>query len=206
MGCYLDDPEEKKLETIGRAYDHLELKIAGPDGSTVPLNTPGELCTRGWALFQGYLKDPQKTSQAIDPARWYHTGDLAQMDHEGYVKIVGRIKDMIIRGGENVYPSEIEDVILGHEDILDVQVVGAPDYRLGEVVAAYLRINDSAKGKSDEEVVESVKALCQEKLAKFKIPVHWKILDVYPATLSGKVKKFELRDRCKEDFELKLSA
>lgn len=203
---YVDDTFEHKTETVGRPTDHSEVKIVDRQGRTVPIGSAGELCTRGYMVFRGYLNDPEKTSEAIDQGRWYHTGDLAEMDEEGYIKIVGRIKDMIIRGGENVYPSEIEDVILGHEDILDVQVVGAPDYRLGEVVAAYLRINDSAKGKSDEEVVESVKALCQEKLAKFKIPIHWKILDVYPATLSGKVKKFELRDRCKEDFELKLSA
>ena len=204
--CYMNDNFNHKTDSVGRAVDHCELKVVDHEGKTVPIGQAGELCTRGYMVFQGYLKDEEKTREAIDDSRWYHTGDLVEMDSEGYIKIVGRIKDMIIRGGENVYPSELENIILQHEDVLDVQVVGALDYRLGEVVAAYIRVSDSAKEKSEEEVIEGLKKFCADEMAKFKIPKHWKILDVYPATLSGKVKKFELRDRCKDDFDLNLSA
>lgn len=212
IGCYLDDSINKKLETIGRAYDHLELKISGPgpDYKVMPLNTPGELCTRGWALFKGYLKNEEKTKQAVDSSRWYHTGDLAEMDEEGYIKIVGRIKDMLIRGGENVYPSEIESILLQHEDILDAQIVAAPDFRLGEVPAAYIRLKENSEvqekwGKlGEEKLIEELRNHCGEELAKFKIPQYWKFVEVYPTTLSGKVKKYELRDRCVGDFGIEM--
>ena len=146
----------------------------------------------------------------IDSNRWYHTGDLATMDESGYIKIVGRLKDMIIRGGENVYPSEIENCLLKHKDVLDVQVVGAPDYRLGEVVVAYVRVRDGvldthhSSGRTEDQIIKNLKEFCQPLLAKYKIPKHWKILDAYPATLSGKVKKFMLRERCLKDFDLEI--
>lgn len=200
-GCYLDDPIEKQLNTVGRAFDHIELKVVDSQGETVPIGHPGELCTRGWPLMKGYLKDPERTAQAIDENRWYHTGDLAEMDEEGYIKIVGRIKDMLIRGGENVYPIEIESCLLQHEYILDAQVVAAKDSRLIEVPAVYIRLQPNVS-VDEEQVLADLKQHCAQSLAKFKIPQYWKILDVYPTTLSGKVKKYELRARTETDFDL----
>lgn len=206
--CYKDDTFKNATATVGRAIDHIEVKVVDREGKTVPLGQSGELCTRGHVVFQGYLNDPEKTAEVVDSAGWFHTGDLVSMDEQGYLKITGRSKDMIIRGGENVYPSEIENILLQHEDVLDAQIVGAPDYRLGEVVAAYIRVKDVVKDsqKSDESVIADLKAHCSQHLAKFKVPIHWKIIDAYPATLSGKVKKFELRERCKQDFDLILTA
>lgn len=140
-GCYLDDPFDKRVNTVGRALDHIELKIVNHKNQVMPIGQAGEICSRGFGTFPGYLHDPKKTAEAVEH-NWFKTGDLGIMDEEGYVKIVGRIKDMIIRGGENVYPSEIEGCLLKHELVLDAQVVGAPDFRLGEVVAVYVRLRN----------------------------------------------------------------
>merc|ERR1712170_245483 len=162
-GCYLNDPWEKQAYTIGRPGDHMECKIVNEKGDIVPLGEPGELCTRGYQVFMGYLGDDEKTREAIDASRWYYTGDTASMDEEGYIKIVGRSKDMINRGGENVYPSEIEAVLLQHDNVLDAQVVGAPDSRLGEVVAVYLKL----KKDEGEISLQELKDHCNSQLSAF---------------------------------------
>ncbi|MFF6773405.1 AMP-binding protein [Streptomyces sp. NPDC012637] len=187
-----DDDLERRTGTVGRVMPHVEVKVVDPaTGLTVERGTAGELCTRGYSVMLGYWDEPGKTAEAIDPGRWMHTGDLAVMREDGYVQIVGRIKDMIIRGGENVYPREIEEFLYGHAKVADVQVVGVPDERYGEEILACVIPRDPA----DPPTLEEVTAFCRDRLAHYKIPRRVEILTEFPMTVSGKVRKVELRER-----------
>ncbi|MEI5007917.1 AMP-binding protein [Streptomyces sp. PmtA] len=185
-----DDDLERRTGTVGRVLPHIEVKVVDPvDGVTVPRGEAGELCTRGYSVMLGYWNEPERTAEAVDAGRWMHTGDLAVIREDGYVQIVGRIKDMIIRGGENVYPREIEEFLYGHPKIADVQVVGVPDERYGEEILACVIPRDPA----DPPTLEDITAFCRERLAHYKIPRRLEILDTFPMTVSGKVRKVELR-------------
>ena len=186
----IGDPIEKQTGTVGRVYPHVEIKIVDPaSGETVPRGTAGEFCTRGYSVMLGYWNDPEATAEAIDGARWMHTGDLAVMDGEGYVSIVGRLKDMIIRGGENIYPREIEEFLYTHPAVNDVQVIGVPSERYGEEVMAWVKLRDGAA--ADEEDLVS---FCRGRIATFKIPRYWKFVDGFPMTVTGKIRKVEMRE------------
>ena len=186
-----DDPLDKRVGSVGRVHPHVEIKVVDPvSGRVVPRGQSGELCTRGYSVMLGYWEDAEKTVEAIDPAGWMHTGDLATMDDEEYLNIVGRIKDMIIRGGENVYPREIEEYLYSHPDIIDVQVIGVPDARYGEEIMAWVKVRDGA----DELTAEDVRAFCQGRIAHFKIPRYVHLVDEFPMTVTGKVQKFKMRD------------
>ncbi|MCX4722877.1 AMP-binding protein [Streptomyces sp. NPDC090052] len=187
-----DDDLERRTGTAGRVLPHLEVKVVDPaTGVTVERGEPGELCTRGYSVMLGYWEEPQRTTEVIDAGRWMHTGDLAVIREDGYVQIVGRIKDMIIRGGENVYPREIEEFLYGHPKIADVQVVGVPDERYGEEVLACVIPRDPA----DPPTLDGIREFCRDRLAHYKIPHGLRILETFPMTVSGKVRKVELRDR-----------
>ncbi|MFG3282234.1 AMP-binding protein [Streptomyces sp. NPDC048111] len=186
-----DDDLERRTGTVGRVMPHVEVKVVDPaGGGTVARGEAGELCTRGYSVMLGYWDEPERTAEAIDAARWMHTGDLAVMREDGYVEIVGRIKDMIIRGGENVYPREIEEFLHRHPKIADVQVVGVPDERYGEEILACVIPRDPA----DPPTLPEITAHCRERLAHYKIPRLLRILDAFPMTVSGKVRKVELRE------------
>jgi fatty-acyl-CoA synthase len=185
-----DDSIDRRVSTVGRVHPHLEVKIIDPEtGLTVPRGTPGEFCTRGYSVMLGYWEQPDKTAEAIDSARWMHTGDLAVMDDEGYLNITGRIKDMVIRGGENVYPREIEEFLYTHPDILDAQVIGVPDERYGEELMAWVRLREGAEPLT----AEALKAFCTGKLAHYKIPRYVHVVDEFPMTVTGKIRKVEMR-------------
>ncbi|WP_030241065.1 MULTISPECIES: AMP-binding protein [unclassified Streptomyces] len=185
-----DDDLEHRTGTVGRVLPHIEVKVVDPaTGVTRPRGSAGELCTRGYSVMLGYWNEPEKTAEAVDAGRWMHTGDLAVMREDGYVEIVGRIKDMIIRGGENIYPREIEEFLYTHLKIQDVQVVGVPHDRYGEEVLACVIPADPA----DPPTLEELRAFCDGKLAHYKIPSRLRILDSFPMTVSGKVRKVELR-------------
>jgi fatty-acyl-CoA synthase len=185
-----DDDLERRVSTVGRVHPHLEIKIIDPStGLTVPEGTPGELCTRGYSVMLGYWEQPDKTAEAIDAARWMHTGDLATMDSAGYVQIVGRIKDLVIRGGENIYPREIEEFLYTHPDVADVQVVGVPDPKYGEEVLAAVRLRAGAS-ISEEELRE----FCRGKVAHYKVPRYVRFVDEFPMTVTGKVQKYKMRE------------
>ncbi|KAK3100350.1 hypothetical protein FSP39_018563 [Pinctada imbricata] len=186
---FMDDPIEKRVSTIGRTHNHVEAKIIDENGKVVPVNTAGELCTRGYTTMLCYWDDPDKTKGCISTERWYHSGDIAVMDEEGFCQIVGRIKDMIIRGGENVYPTEIEQVLYKHADVKDVQIVGVPDERLGEEIYAFVQLKDG------HAVTEAdIKQFCKEKLARYKVPRHVEFVNEFPLTVTGKVQKYKLRE------------
>jgi fatty-acyl-CoA synthase len=190
-----DDPLERRVSTVGRVHPHLEVKIIYPDtGLTVPRGTPGELCTRGYSVMLGYWGQPDQTAEVIDQARWMHTGDVAVMDAEGYLNITGRIKDMVIRGGENVYPREIEEFLYTHPDILDAQVIGVPDARYGEELCAWVRLRPGAP----ELTAEAVRDYAAGKLAAYKIPRYVHVVEEFPMTVTGKVRKHEMRKRSVE--------
>ncbi|HEX6518985.1 MAG TPA: AMP-binding protein [Streptosporangiaceae bacterium] len=186
----VDDSVERRVSTVGRVGPHLEVKVIDPDsGMTVPSGVPGELCTRGYSVMLGYWEQPDATAGAIDRAGWMRTGDLAVMDADGYVSITGRIKDMVIRGGENVYPREIEEFLYTHPDILDAQVIGVPDPVYGEELMAWVRLRPGAAGLTDEALRE----FCQGKLARYKIPRYVHVVDEFPMTVTGKIRKVEMR-------------
>jgi fatty-acyl-CoA synthase len=186
-----DDPLERRVATVGRVHPHVEIKVVDPEsGETVPVGTPGELCTRGYSVMLGYWNDPDRTAEAIDADGWMHTGDLAEMDADGYVSIVGRIKDMVIRGGENVYPREVEEFLYTHPDIEDVQVIGVPDERYGEELMAWVRLRPGAEPLTAEQL----RAFCTGQLAHFKIPRYVHLVDGFPMTVTGKVRKVEMRE------------
>ncbi|MEU3350949.1 AMP-binding protein [Streptomyces sp. NPDC037389] len=186
-----DDDLERRTGTVGRALPHIEVKITDPaDGATVPRGEPGELCTRGYSVMLGYWDDPERTAEVVDAERWMHTGDLAVMDEDGYVRIVGRIKDMIIRGGENVYPREIEEFLYTHPKISDVQVIGVPDEKFGEEIMACVILRDPAETLTRDELAR----YCRGRLAHYKVPRHLRLMDAFPMTVSGKVRKVELRE------------
>ncbi|MCY1043046.1 AMP-binding protein [Corallococcus sp. bb12-1] len=186
----LDDALDKRVSTVGRVHPHLEVKVVEPEsGAVVALGQPGELCTRGYSVMLGYWENAAATAAAVDRAGWMHTGDLATMDSEGYVKIVGRIKDMIIRGGENVYPREVEEFLHTHPDISEAQVIGVPSVKYGEEVMAWVRLKSGAT-----LTVETLTAYCTGRISTFKIPRHWKFVDSFPMTVTGKVQKFRMRE------------
>jgi fatty-acyl-CoA synthase len=190
-----DDSLERRVGTVGRVGPHLEIKIVDPETNlTVPIGEPGEFCTRGYSVMLGYWEQQDKTAEAIDAARWMHTGDLAVMDEDGYVSITGRIKDMVIRGGENIYPREIEEFLYTHPDILDAQVIGVPDARYGEELMAWIRLRPGAA----EITAESLREFCDNRLAHYKIPRYVHIVDEFPMTVTGKIRKVEMRERATE--------
>ncbi len=194
----VDDPLEKRVGTVGRVGPHLEVRVASPEtGETVPRGETGELCTRGYSVMRGYWEDPERTAEAIDADGWMHTGDLATMDDDGYLNIVGRIKDLVIRGGENVYPREVEEFLYTHPDISDVQVIGVPDERYGEELMAWVVARDGAS--LDEE---AVRAFCRGKIAHYKVPRYVKLVDAFPMTVTGKVQKFKMREQAIEELDL----
>ncbi|MEW2526516.1 AMP-binding protein [Streptomyces sp. NPDC047071] len=187
-----DDDLERRTATVGRVLPHIEVKVVDPvTGVTLPRGSSGELCTRGYSVMLGYWREPERTADVIDSGRWMHTGDLAVMRDDGYVRIVGRIKDMVIRGGENVYPREIEEFLHAHPKIADVQVVGVPDERYGEVPLACVILHEGV----EELTLDEVRAFCEGRLAHYKVPAGLRILDAFPMTVSGKVRKVELRER-----------
>ena len=194
-----DDDVDHRTATVGRVHPHVEIKLIDPaSGACVERGLSGELCTRGYSVMLGYWNDPAQTAEAIDPAGWMHTGDLATMDEDGYVKIVGRSKDMIIRGGENIYPREVEEFLYTHPEIKDVQVVGVPDARYGEEIAAFVIVRTS--GTVD---TEAVREFCRGKIAHFKIPRYVMEVDEFPMTVTGKIQKFKLRDQAIEWLDLR---
>jgi fatty-acyl-CoA synthase len=197
-----DDPLDKRVSTVGRIHPHVEIKIVDPKSSeVVSRGAPGELCTRGYSVMLGYWNNPEASQEAIDAARWMHTGDLATMDDAGYVNIVGRIKDMIIRGGENVYPREIEEFLYQHPDVSDVQVIGVPSARYGEEVMAWLKLREGAHVSEDDLV-----AYCKNRIATYKIPRYWKFVDSFPMTVTGKIQKFKMREVAVEELGLQQAA
>ncbi|EHK87666.1 AMP-binding domain protein [Saccharomonospora azurea SZMC 14600] len=190
-----DDSIERRVSTVGRVGPHLEVKVVDPEtGLTVPRGTPGELCTRGYSVMLGYWEQPEKTAEVIDAARWMHTGDLAVMDDDGYLSITGRIKDLVIRGGENVYPREIEEFLYSHPDILDAQVIGVPDAKYGEELMAWVRMRDGA----EPVTAESLREFCTGRLAHYKIPRYVHVVDEFPMTVTGKIRKVEMREKAVE--------
>ena len=193
-----DDPVGVRVSTVGRVLPHLECKIVDPDtGSVVPRGTAGELCTRGYSVMLGYWNDSDATAQAIDAAGWMHSGDLAIMNDDGYVSISGRIKDMIIRGGENVYPREVEEFLYGHPKISEVQVIGVPDPKYGEDVCAWVRLREGATATVDE-----IREFCRGQIATYKIPRYVRFTDEFPMTVTGKVQKFRMREISAEELGL----
>jgi fatty-acyl-CoA synthase len=193
----LDDPLERRVTTIGRVQPHLEVKVVDENGVTAPRGVPGELCTRGYSVMLGYWGEPNRTTEAIDPDGWMHTGDLGTIDEAGYGNIVGRIKDMVIRGGENIYPREIEEFLHSHPKISDVQVVGVPSERMGEELCAWII---PAPGETCNE--QELRDFCQGKIAHFKIPRYIRFVNSFPLTVSGKVQKYLIRDRMIDELNL----
>ncbi|MDP3740436.1 MAG: AMP-binding protein [Hyphomonadaceae bacterium] len=184
----MNDPLERRVSTVGRVQPHLEVKVIDPEGEIVRRGEPGELCTRGYSVMIGYWNDREKTAEAVDGEGWMHTGDLATIDDEGYCNIVGRIKDMVIRGGENVYPREIEEYLFRHPKIEDVQVIGVPDPKYGEEICAWVKLR-GGETATREEIIE----FCKGQIAHYKIPRYVKFVDSFPMTVTGKIQKFEMR-------------
>jgi fatty-acyl-CoA synthase len=192
-----DDDLDRRVSTVGRVHPHLEIKVVDPEGATVACGEPGEFCTRGYSVMLGYWEDPERTAEAVDSDGWMHTGDLATIDEDGYAKIVGRSKDMVIRGGENVYPREVEEFLYGHPAIADVQVIGVPDERFGEVLMAWVILKDGAE--LDDEGLHD---FCRGKIAHYKVPRYVKFVDDFPLTVTGKVQKFKMREQAIEELGL----
>ncbi len=193
-----EDEVEQRVSTVGRIHPHLEIKIVDPDtGHTVERGDPGELCTRGYSVMLGYWEDEERTAEAIDPARWMHTGDLATMDEDGYMAIVGRSKDMVIRGGENVYPREVEEFLYKHDAVSDVSVVGVPDERFGEELAAFVIVREGASLEQDW-----LRDFCRDKIAHFKVPRYVIFVEEFPMTVTGKIQKYKLREQALEQLGL----
>ena len=191
----VDDPIERRVETVGRVLPHTEIKVVDPEGRITPRGTAGELLTRGYCVMPKYWNDPEKTGKAIDEARWIASGDIAVVDEEGFFQIVGRIKDMLIRGGENIFPREIEDFLYTHPAIEQVEVIGAPDEKYGEEVCAWIKLRE---GKS--ATAEEIREFCKDKIAHFKIPRYIKFVDSYPMTITGKVQKFVMREQMAKEL------
>ncbi len=199
----LDDTLEHRCATVGQAMPHVEVKIIDPvTGLIVPRGEPGEFCARGYLVMRGYWNDPERTADAVDAAGWMHTGDLATIDDEGYIRIVGRIKDMIIRGGENVYPREIEEFLHAHPQIADVQVIGVPDERFGEQLMAWIVPREDGP----ELTEEAVRDFCRGQIAHYKIPAYVKFVDGFPMTVTGKVQKFKMREQAIAELGLEPAA
>ena len=196
--CATDDPVERRVSTVGQVLPHIEIKIVDPDGKVVPRGETGEFCTRGYSVMKGYWNDAEKTAEAVDAAGWMRTGDLATMDEQGYVNIVGRLKDMVIRGGENVYPREIEEFLYRHPKIQDVQVIGVPDPRYGEEVCAWIKLRDGQTATAEE-----IREFCKGQIAHYKIPRYVEFVDAFPMTITGKIQKFVMRDETISKLGLK---
>jgi fatty-acyl-CoA synthase len=197
-----DEELDRRVSTVGRVHPHIEVKIVDPaTGLTVPRGVPGELCSRGYSVMLGYWEEPDRTAEVIDAARWMHTGDLATMDEAGYVNIVGRIKDMVIRGGENLYPREIEEFLYGHPDVEDVQVIGLPDEKYGEELCAWVKPRPGSSLTED-----GVRDFCRGKLAHQKIPRYVRFTEDFPMTVTGKIQKFKMRDASIRELGLERAA
>jgi len=193
-----DDDIERRVSTVGAVHPHVEVKVVDPaTGLTVPRGATGEFCTRGYSVMLGYWEDAERTAEAIDSAGWMHTGDLATMDNDGYLNIVGRIKDLVIRGGENVYPREIEEFLYSHPAIADVQVIGVPDVKYGEELCAWVRLREGEAANEDE-----IRDFCRGKLAHFKVPRYVVFVDEFPMTVTGKIQKFKMRETSIEQLGL----
>jgi fatty-acyl-CoA synthase len=193
-----EDTDKVRAETVGYPMEHVEVKIVDTDGRVVEVGQQGEMCVRGYVVMQGYWEDPDKTAEAIDSSRWFHTGDLATISELGHARIVGRLKDMIIRGGENIYPREIEDFLHTHPDIQEAQVFSVPDFRMGEEVCAWLKLKENTKLTAEE-----LKAYCKGKVAHYKIPKYIRFVEEYPKTTSGKIQKFKMREVMMKELDLK---
>jgi fatty-acyl-CoA synthase len=191
----IEAPIERRVSTVGTIHPHLEAKVIDAEGRIVPVGTPGELCTRGYAVMLGYWEDDERTDQAIDRAGWMHTGDLATIDAEGYCAIVGRIKDMVIRGGENVYPREVEEFLYKHPKIFDVQVFGVSDPKYGEEICAWIKLHDG-----ETMTAEDVRAFCRDQIAHFKVPRHIRFVSEFPMTVTGKIQKYLMREAMTRDL------
>jgi fatty-acyl-CoA synthase len=197
-----DDDIERRVSTVGRIHPHVEVKIIDPDtGETVDRGSSGELCTKGYSVMLGYWNDPERTAEAIDPDGWMHTGDLATMDADGYINIVGRIKDMIIRGGENVYPREIEEFLFTHPDVVDAQVIGVPDVKYGEEIMAWVKRREGSTLTAD-----GLTEFCRGKIAHFKVPRYIRFVNEFPMTVTGKVQKFRMREVAIDELGLQDAA
>jgi fatty-acyl-CoA synthase len=195
-------PLAKQVGTVGQVHPHVQIKIVDPQtGQVVPIGVQGELCTRGYSVMLGYWDNDEATRAAIDRARWMHTGDLATMDEQGYLNIVGRIKDMIIRGGENVYPREIEEFLYSHPKVQDVQVIGVPDIKFGEEIMAWVRLHEGQAATEDE-----IRDYCRGKIAHYKIPRYVKFVDGFPMTVTGKIQKFVMREASVKELGLEQAA
>jgi fatty-acyl-CoA synthase len=193
----VDDPIERRVSTVGRVHPHCEVKIVDVQGEIVPRGTPGELCARGYSVMLGYWEDDAMTAEVLDLSGWMHTGDLATLDEDGYCNIVGRIKDMVIRGGENIYPREIEEFLYQHPQISDVQVVGVPDERYGEELCAWIILHEGAKLDA-----EGVRRFCEGQIAYYKVPRYIRFVDAFPLTVTGKVQKYVIREQMKRELGL----
>jgi fatty-acyl-CoA synthase len=197
-----DDDLDHRVGTVGRVHPHVEVKVIDPGtGDVVPRGEPGEFCTRAYSVMLGYWDEPEKTAEAIDRAGWMHTGDLAVMDDDGYLRIVGRSKDMVIRGGENVYPREVEEFLYTHPDVADVQVVGVPDERYGEELCAFVIAREGASPDA-----EALREFCRGRIAHYKVPRYVSFVAEFPMTVTGKVQKFKLRERAVEELQLSAPA
>jgi len=192
----VDDDLEHRVSTVGRVHPHVQVKIVDGDGRVVPRGATGELCTRGYVVMRGYWGDPEKTAETMDEAGWLHSGDLATIDGGGYCRIVGRLKDMIIRGGENIYPREIEEYLFGHPKVGDVAVFGVPDEKYGEAVACWIKLHE---GEACTE--QEIRDFCDEQIAYFKIPKYIRFVDEFPMTVTGKIQKFVMRERMAEELQ-----
>ncbi len=184
-----DDELKRRVSTVGRVHPHVEVKVVDGDGESVACGEPGELCTRGYSVMLGYWEDPERTAEAIDADGWMHTGDLATIDEDGYVRIVGRIKDIVIRGGENIYPREVEEFLYGHPGVGDVQVIGVPDERYGEELMAWI-----VRKQGADLDAEGLREFCRGRIAHYKVPRYVKFVDAFPMTVTGKVQKFKMRE------------
>jgi len=192
-----DDPIEKRVETVGHAIPHIEVKLVDEDGEIVPIGQPGDICARGYAVMEGYWDDPERTAETVDSDGWLHSGDLGVMDEEGYVTVVGRLKDMIIRGGENIYPREIEEFLFTHPDIQDATVIGVPDEKFGEEVCAWIQLREGARLTEDE-----IREFCKKNIAYFKVPRYIRLVNEFPMTVTGKIQKFKMREVMVEELGL----
>ena len=188
--CATDDPVERRVSTVGQVLPHIEIKIVDSEGKAVPRGETGEFCTRGYSVMKGYWNDPEKTAEAVDQGGWMHTGDLATMDEQGYVNIVGRLKDMVIRGGENVYPREIEEFLYRHPKIQDVQVIGVPDPKYGEEICAWIKLHAGQSATPEE-----IRQFCKGQIAHYKIPRYIEFVPDFPMTITGKIQKFVMREQ-----------
>ena len=195
-----DDPIDKRVSTVGRIHPHVEVKIIDDEGRVVARGEKGELCTRGYSVMLGYWNDEEKTNESIDAGGWMHTGDLATMDEEGFVNIVGRVKDMIIRGGENVYPREIEEYLFRHPKVQDAAVFGVPDKKFGEQIATWITVRSGETLDEDE-----IRSYCKEQIAHYKVPAYVKFVDEFPMTVTGKIQKFVMRDKMIEELGLEVA-